>query len=372
VSINVRVLHVMWRMSIGGAERAVYQLVREQRRRGTEADIAVASEIGIYGERSREAGAVVHELGCRRALDLTGSRRLTRLADGYDIVHHHGIEPLLIAASARARSPRLVYTHRGGVREHGWRKRLRVRLAKPCLRRFAALSGNTRQSAYVLARYLGIPERDVAVVYNGLDFELLDPVRAPEDVRLDLPPWAPDVFLVGTAANLQPLKRVHFLLEAVARLDDPLVRCLVLGDGPDRERLEELTAALELGDRVAFLGRRDHIGDYLQLLDAFVLPSGPQEAFGNAAVEAMAVGIPTVVFEDGGGLTEHVVDRVTGRVVPDVDSLAEALSELIRDENLRHRLGAEGRLYVRAEYSLDPMADRCAALYARALAGRHP
>jgi glycosyltransferase involved in cell wall biosynthesis len=364
----MRVLHVMWRMSIGGAERAVYQLVREQRRRGTEADVAVAGELGIYGERLREAGALVHELGCRHALDLRGSRRLTRLAREYDIVHHHGIEPLLLAASMRARSPRLVYTHRGGIREHGWRKRLRLRVAKPYVRQFPALSGNTRQSARVLARFLGIPDRDVAVVYNGLDFALLAPDREPEDVRLDLPAWPHGSFLVGTAANLQPLKRVHLLLEAVGLLDEPLVHCLVLGDGPERASLEELADKLGLRDRVSFLGRIDHVGDYLQLLDAFVLPSGPEEAFGNAAVEAMGVGIPTVVFADGGGLVEHVRDRETGHIVRGTDELVAVLRELAANPGSRLRLGEAGRQYAQITYSLDAMFERYEALYLRAMA----
>jgi L-malate glycosyltransferase len=366
---NMRVLHVMWRMSIGGAERAVYQLVREQRRRGMQSDVAVAEEIGLYGERSQEAGAGVYELGCHGAPDLRRSLQLARLARKYSIVHHHGIEPVLILASSRAESPRLIYTHRGGVREHGWRKRLRLLSAKPFLRRFDALSANTLQSARVLARYLAIPERGIDVVYNGLDFELLQPRRTPDDVRAELPPWAEDAFLVGTAATLQPLKRVHFLLEAISLVREPQIHCLVLGDGPDRRRLEERSAALGLSDRVRFLGRKDHVGDYLQLLTAFVLPSGPQEAFGNAAVEAMAVALPTIVFEDGGGLTEHVIDRVTGRVVRDARGLANALAELARNAELRHRLGDDGQRYVCAEYSLDRMVDRYGLLYERALTG---
>jgi len=362
-----RVLHVMWQMSIGGAERAVYQLVREQRKRAVDADVVVANGLGLYGERAREAGARVYELGCRGALDVRHSRQLTRVAREYQIVHHHGIEPLLIAASARARTPRLVYTHRGGVREYGWRKQLRLRAARPRLRRFAALSANTRQSAGVLAGYLGIPEAGIGVVYNGLDFELLQPVRSREEVMAELPESARGAFVVGTASKLQPLKRVHLLLEALQELRDQRVHGVILGDGPARGGLEELSAALGLGERVSFLGRKEHVGDYLQLMDVFVLPSGPQEAFGNAAVEAMGVGLPTIVFSDGGGLTEHVTDRVTGRVVGDVQELAEAITELAGDEILRRRLGEEGLRHVRAEYSLDRMAERYEALYQTAL-----
>lgn len=364
-----RVLHVMWQMSIGGAERAVYQLVREQRLRAIEADVAVGNGLGLYGDRARDAGALVHELRCRGALDIRRSSRLTRVGDDYQIVHHHGIEPLLIAASTRARTPRLVYTHRGGVRDHGWRKQLRLRSVRPKLRRFAALSANTRQSARVLAAYLGISEAQISVVFNGIDFDLLEPFRSRDEVMAELPASARDAFVVGTASKLQPLKRVHLLLEALASLRDRRFHGVILGDGPSRRGLEELSIALGLGERVSFLGQKEHIGDYLQLMDAFVLPSGPQEAFGNAAVEAIGVGVPTVVFADGGGLTEHMTDRATGLVVDDVTGLSEALAELARDEHLRHRLSKQGRRHARSKYSLYRMAEHYGELYEKALAG---
>ena len=62
-------------------------------------------------------------------------------------------------------------------------------------------------------------------------------------------------------------------------------------------------------------------------MDVFALPSGPEESFGNAAVEAMGVGLPTVVFADGGGLVEHVIDGETGFVVRDQAEFVQRLRE---------------------------------------------
>jgi glycosyltransferase involved in cell wall biosynthesis len=356
------ILHVMWRMRIGGAERAVYQLVREQQRRGMIADVAVASEPGFYADRLTNSGATVHLLRCRRAWDIGRSLRLTEIAGRYPIIHVHGIEPLLIVAVSRTDSA-LVYTHRGGFRSHGWSKRCRLAAAKPYVRRFNAISGNTRHSARVAARWLGLPIEDVHVVHNGLDFALLKPAREREDVLTELPAATrSSSLLVGTASNLQELKRVDLLVSALAKTDSD-IHCVVLGDGPARSHLEQLTLALGVTDRIHFLGRREHIGDYLQLFDAFVLPSGPEEAFGNAAVEAMGVGVPTIVFADGGGLTEHVTDRETGLVVRNVDELAASLVDLKNDSLFRKALGSAGRTFVRHTYSLDAMYERYAALY---------
>src|SRR4051794_22124369 len=71
------ILHVMWTLQIGGAERAVYQLVREQRRAGIQADVLLGKGGGLYAAHTRETGAMVHEVGLRRAFDL---RRLRGLA----------------------------------------------------------------------------------------------------------------------------------------------------------------------------------------------------------------------------------------------------------------------------------------------------
>jgi glycosyltransferase involved in cell wall biosynthesis len=360
----------MWQMSVGGAERAVYQLVREQRRRGVVSDVAVARNLGLYGERATvDAGATVFDLRCHGALDVRHSLGLAGIAKKYAIVHHHGIEPLLLAASARARLPRIVYTHRGGLRTHGPRKRLKLTLAVPFLRRCSAVSANTSQSARVLAQLLGISEDDVPVVYNGLDFDLLTPSKPRDVVAAELPASAHGKLIVGTASRLQDLKRVDRLLDAVAEC--PEIHCLILGDGPARKALEARARSRQLGERVTFLGRRDHVGNYLQLMDIFVLPSGPQEAFGNAAVEAMGLGIPTVVFSDGGGLTEHIRDGVTGRVVDDVTALTDAIAELAQNQSLRRALGHRGREHVRFTYSIDRMFQGYAALYDGVLAGNH-
>jgi glycosyltransferase involved in cell wall biosynthesis len=111
------------------------------------------------------------------------------------------------------------------------------------------------------------------------------------------------------------------------------------------------------------------VGDYLQVMDAFCLPSTSLESFGNAAVEAMAVGVPTIVFEDGGGLVEHVEQGRTGFVVADEDELRTVLLRLIDDEALRRRVGSCASETVRHRYALSKATEGYDALYADALAG---
>jgi glycosyltransferase involved in cell wall biosynthesis len=357
-----RILHVLWRME--GGRAPVYQHVREQRRRGIEADVLVGSRGGFYGERTREAGAQVHELHQRNALDPTVARRAAAVLEQYGIAHFHGPEPLLMAFAARQPDLELFYTHRGGSRDYGLPKRVRHRIVGHYLRRrFDGVSANTQQSARAAAHLFQLSLDSIPVVYNGLDFALLEPRRARDEVLAELGDEREGIVRVGTASILRPLKRVDLLLRAIAAMRDEPVHCYVFGNGPARAELEGLAAKLGADARISFTGHKVHMGDYLQVLDAFVLPSGPQEAFGNAVVEAMGVGIPSVVFADGGGLTEHIEDGMTGFVVPNQGALERRLRELVHDPALRRCLGDAGRRAVRVRYSLDAMIEGYEAVY---------
>ena len=358
-------LHVLWTLEIGGAERALFQLVTEQRRRGVEADAAVAARLGLYGERLRDAGATVHELGLRHALDLTRARRAIAVFRQYDVVHFHAAEPTLAALSTVVPA-RKYYTHRAGASAYPWKQRLRYRVAGLVFRRaFTRLSANTRHAAGAAAHLFKIPVDQIATTYNGLNFSLMRADRSSESVLAELG-GSQAIFRVATTANLRAIKRVDLLIRAIALITEENVRCYVIGDGPERPRLERLAAELGLRDRVTFLGVQDNVFDYLQVMGAFVLPTGPEESFGNAAVEAMAVGVPTVVFSDGGGLLEHVRDSETGFIVHDTFQLARVLARLSGDPALATSVGGAGATAVRARYSLDQMVEAYNALYGSA------
>jgi L-malate glycosyltransferase len=350
------VVHVLWSMDIGGAQRALYQLIREQRRRGRRADLVVVNTAGFYGEQTRKDGADVYELGARSALDFRAGRRLARLVSVYDIVHFHAVEPVLIHAAARLTKQRLFYTHRAGLFSYPLKQRLRYKLASRDLRRsFDAVAGNTAQAARAAAKLFGIPEERIPVVYNGIDFSLLASEDSRERLLRKLGLGSESVVRIGTSANLRDCKRVELLLHAIAELDDRGVQCVIIGDGPERLPLEQLSRTLNVADRVVFVGKQQRVGDYLKVLDVFTLPSGPEESFGNAAVEAMGCGVPTVVFRDGGGLTEHVLDGQTGFVARDQAQYVQRLRELVDSEATRRKIGAAGMQFVRKKYATEAM-----------------
>jgi len=367
----LRILHCLWSGETGGAERAVYLLVREQLRAGS-----VAPSV-LFAKRGGPNWDRIIELGCPTVtLDLPHGRAIHRMGDiakamsPYDIVHFHSAEPMLMLASLRNPQLRRVYTHRGGLIDYPARKRLQYAATGALLkRRFHGLSGNTAHAARCAGELFGIDPSRFRVTYNGIDFGLLEPRRHAADVRAELGLEDAD-FVLGTSANLRPWKRIDRLLRISAALQRPQLRLLIVGDGIDRPRLEALAHSLGVASRTVFAGRQADVADFLQVMDAFCLPSMEMESFGNAAVEAMGVGVPTIVFADGGGMIEHIDDGRTGFVVAHEQELNALVTRLLDDrEQLGRAVGERGREAVRSKYAPVDAERRYEQLYLSA-AGR--
>ena len=345
----------------------MYQLVRHQLRDGRVApSVLFAGGGGPWFDR-------IVRLGCPViALDMPSGRSLHRLPAArrsmrpYDIHHFHAVEPLLICASLGCGQVIRVYTHRGGQSEYPLRRSLRYTLAAALMRRtFQGFSANSAHGADCAADLLQIEANGFRVTYNGIEFSLLEPDRPATEVRAELGIASTD-FVLGTVSILRPWKRIGRLLALVASVADPRVRLVIVGDGPEREQLEMLARNLAIEDKVVFTGLRDHVPDYLQIMDAFCLPA-TKEGFGNSAVEAMALGVPTLVFSDGGGLVEHIDDGETGFIVSNQGELEETLRRLVADPDLGYSIGASGRAAVRGRYTPERSADGYEELYNSAL-----
>lgn len=187
------------------------------------------------------------------------------------------------------------------------------------------------------------------LVRHGVDLARFRPVP---------PPGGPVAELLAVG-RLVEKKGFVVLVEALAAVDRPF-RLRLVGDGPERARVETAVAGLGLGDRVELLGRRTH--DELPALyagaDVVVVPSvvdanRDRDGLPNVVLEAMASGRP-VAASDVGAVATAVRHGVTGVLVPpgQPDALAVALSALLDDPGARRRLGAAARSEVEARFDL--------------------
>jgi len=195
-------------------------------------------------------------------------------------------------------------------------------------------------------RALGLEARtcrsdQVVVIRNAVD------VRGAARTR-----HAARVPTLVTVGRLKAPKDLLTFVRALAHLDGPPFRALVMGDGPERDRIEAELGRLGLGEVVQCLGERFDVGELLATADAFIL-SSRSEGLPVSILEAMAAGLP-VVASSVGGVTELVVDGETGFVVPpgDATALSAALGRLVADGDLRRRMGAAGRARAEALFDL--------------------
>lgn len=171
--------------------------------------------------------------------------------------------------------------------------------------------------------------------------------------------------IIGTGCRLVPIKGISNLVRAFSLLHSefPQARLEIAGEGPEGSRIAELVDALGLNDCVTLLGWRSDFASVLANWDIFVLPS-LEEAFGIAAVEAMAAGLP-IVASAVGGLLEVVEDGETGWLVPARDpvQLAERLRMLLLEPERRERMGIQGHARARAHFSEQKMVAEITGIY---------
>ena len=184
---------------------------------------------------------------------------------------------------------------------------------------------------------MGVRGERMVVVPNGVDLEKIDSVEAGELTY--------DLVYVG---RLSEHKRVDLLIEAVslAREVMPDIRCGVIGDGPEMERLRRLVEDLQIEENVVFLGFLETDEDLIAAMKSsriFVLPS-MREGFGISALEANACGLPVVtVRSEMNAASDLVEEGLNGLVVdPTPEDMAEAVLKLLKDD-MYNRLSEPSR-----------------------------
>jgi glycosyltransferase involved in cell wall biosynthesis len=176
---------------------------------------------------------------------------------------------------------------------------------------------------------------------------------------------ATDEFCIGSVGALSPVKDHMTVLRAFDRVSQTCrARLLVLGEGPERNKLETFVHAhTEWGSQVIFLGTSNRVTEMLNAMDVYVLPS-ISEGISNSLLEAMSTGLPVVATATGGN-PEVVVDRESGLLfaVGDAERLAERLLELSARQDLRVQLGQQALRRVQEKFSIESMVRNYAQMY---------
>jgi glycosyltransferase involved in cell wall biosynthesis len=217
----------------------------------------------------------------------------------------------------------------------------------------------------------GVPARNIAVVYNGLDFaRVMPPPDLNRDAALELFDLPRDRRFVTMVANLHnPVKDYPMFLRAAASVRASLSNAafVVAGEGEMLEDLSALARELHIEQDVFFIGRCNRVAALLFASDVCVL-SSKAEGFSNAILEYMGAARP-VVATDVGGAGEAIAEGESGYLVAsgDYETMATRITELLRDPQKANAMGERGRAIVMQKFSSEVQLKQTAELYERAL-----
>lgn len=346
-----------------GAEKQLTMLATGLPRDRFDVHVAALTRGGPLEHPLRDADIPVTVIGKRWKVDPAAYFRLKRLIRELqpDIVH-----TWLFAANAYGRQAALAakvkHIVAGERCVDPWKRWHELAIDRQLSRRTQRIVTNSSGVRDFYVQH-GIAAEKFAVIPNGIG-PLPPPRKTRDDLlrELNLPS---DTRLIGAVNRLWPQKRVKDLIWAADLLkvirDD--VHLVILGDGPDRWRLQRFCDQTQINERVHFLGERPDVPDWLPHFDCLWLAS-EYEGQSNAIMEAMQAGVP-VVATDIPGNRDLILSDETGYLVPvgDRAAFARHTKSLLEDSALHHRLGTAGQRRMQTEFSSARMVERHALLY---------
>lgn len=324
----------------GGVAVCVRQLARAAVEAGHRVTVACPADVhGPLAGWVAAAGASHHALDLRRSaspLDFAHVVQLRRLARGREVVHLHsskaGAVGRLAVRSLGRNRPRVVFT------PHAWSwlvnspMRALYRWIERALAGWADAIVCVSEGERALGAAVLGAAHDLVVIPNGVDREVYSP-EGPKAARTRQP-------LIVCVGRLSPQKGQDVAVRALAELAQPDAVLRLIGEGPDREALEELAVQLGVADRIDWVGHTQDVASHLRAADVVIAPSR-WEGLSLVLLEAMASGA-AVVASDVAGV--EVLEGVGIVVSPGGHvELAREIEALLADDELRQRLGRLAR-----------------------------
>lgn len=358
--------------ALAGTELMTFNLVKHTNWQEFEVHVAVLMGRGPLAEEYERLGIAFYDLEGHQSLS-RGALILSRLMIRYrfDIAHFYGFK---ISAIGRF-VVKLVSPHTlvmSGVRDvqvstagpGHWTTRAVVFAERLMSRPIDYYVANSRGAIQFLSKH-GLPYRKLVYIANGIDL-----------VEWKEPDYSETKFVpvIVSIARFVPKKRHLDLIHALSFLarSGMKFQCILIGDGPTRQAMEQLAHKLNVADKVFFGGTvsRSGIKELLYKADIFVLPS-LHEGMPGSVMEAMAAGLP-IIGTDVNGINELVIDGKTGYLVPpkNPEALADRLALLMANPQARIAMGQYGRKRIAEEFTLDLMVERTEAFYRSAVTER--
>ena len=384
----MRIVHVITRLIIGGAQENTLLSCEGQHDRGHDVTLVTGPAIGPEGslmERATSYGYRVITVGemLRSILPVKDFRtyhRLTKLLVELrpDVVHTHSSKAGILGrwAADRAKVPVIVHTIHGLAFTASTSRiansiyRVLERQTAPLTTKIVCVADAMRDQS--LAANIGTADQYVTV-YSGMETRpFIEPPVPREETRRRLG-LRDEHVVVGTIARLFHLKGHDDLVEMAPALcaKHLNLRFMWVGDGLLRGPLEQAIARAGLQDRFILTGLvpPTKIPELTAAMDILVHPSR-REGLARAIVQGQLAGSPAIAYDIDGN-REGLIDGQTGYIIPPFDRrlLSERLAELLENADRRRAMGAAGRVFALSRFDATVMVDALDRVYANAAAG---
>ena len=360
-----------------GTENQLVLLTRHLSRAGVKVTIALLHR-SPWVSRNIDY-CPVYELGVKSLFSLLGWTKVAQFSkflreNKVQVVHtfFHDASIVGIFAARLANVPVVISSRRNRGYWHTPKEIFITKRANRWVTRILANSEDVKQSTHEVEGY---PLEKIDVIYNGMDLNRFTcaSIEGRNRIRCDYE-ISPDGTVAVMVANLRPVKAHEVIIKAMPRVlsECPNLVLLLVGEGQERARIEEQIKKAGIGQNVLLLGTRTDIQDILRAADLGVL-SSRSESLSNSIMEYMASGLP-VVATDIGGTREMITHEENGLLVPpgNPESFAEAVITLLKNSDLRLKMGAANRIKAQKMFSVERMVREHEELYIRLLkeAGR--
>jgi glycosyltransferase involved in cell wall biosynthesis len=303
--------------------------------------LCIESPLGPFSEELKKNGIEFYELNRQPGFDtnLIKQIRQTLKSNNVDIIHCHQYTPWVYGTIAAAFTrTKVIFTEHGRFHpdSSSWKRKISNPFLLMLTERVTAISKATKKA---LTEFEFIPKTKIEVIYNGIKplvsnnekvHILREKFKIPKNANV-----------LGTIARLDPIKNQTIMIRSLKKLLTtlPNTYLIIVGDGEEREKLENLVDELDVRTHVFFTGYITQPVDYLEVMDVFLL-SSLSEGTSMTLLEAMSLSKPCVVT-DAGGNAEIILHEESGFVTQNNDSemFYQAIKKLLRIKNEVNRLG---------------------------------
>jgi glycosyltransferase involved in cell wall biosynthesis len=371
---KIKILQLTRAMHIGGAEKVIYELALKVNEENFDVTIGCLSFIGTIGEKYLQK---------RKDIQLFNKKRITKYLNTIDlikwvkknkidIIHSHGTAALFEGAIAKLIYPKasLIHTfHFGNYPNMKKKYLLGERLFTKFSDRLIAVSEQQRDA---VIKHLKINKKKINTVYNGTgenkyvgQKKIIDSVRNEFGIRND-------EYLIGAVAVLTRQKGIKYLIETARILRKRKnIKFLIVGDGPLKEELSDLTNRYNVNETVIFSGWRTDVKRLLAAFDIFLMTS-LWEGLPIALLEAIAAGKPVITTKVGDN-DKIVNDGVNGYLVDtrNPEQMADCILKILGNEVRKKKMQENAIKIYKRSFSIEKMVKAYEIIYNQ-IAGKKP